>query len=138
MEDYHQGNIEMSTLQRNAEAGDTLAQYELASVLSTGFLGEDKIEDSFYWYMKAALRGHVESIWNAGLQLVEGKVIERDIEAGLHLIHMAAKERCYGALRFLGHAYHSGLHGLYMDKQKGEFWYLLADKYKDIDTPSRY
>lgn len=123
----------MCVLIRNAEAGDALAQYELATILAADSMTE-QYTDSFYWYMKAALRGHAKSIWHAGLQLLEGEVVTRDIEAGLHLIQLAAKKRCYDALRFLGDAYHLGLHSLPVDKQMGDFWYRLADNYRAIDT----
>lgn len=136
MNDHHSENEELRALRTKAETGDALAQYELATVLATGFWGEKKLTDSFYWYMKAALRGHSEAMWNAGLQLVEGEGTERDIDAGLHLIHLAAHERCYAARRFLGKAYHLGLHGVPRDRHKSEFWRRLANSPEKVDKHS--
>jgi TPR repeat protein len=114
-------------LRRKAETGDLLAQMELATVLATGSLGVKNDEDSFYWYMKAALKGHIDAMWHAGMRLVEGVGVERSIEAGLHLIHLAADRCCYKALHFLGDAYVMGLHGIEKDKRKGEYWYRQAE-----------
>jgi TPR repeat protein len=117
----------MNALRKKAEAGDAVAQTELANVLASGSMGELNHIDSFYWYMKASLRGHVDAMMNAGLQLVEGVGVERSIMAGLHLIHLAANRKCYKALRYLGAVYSIGLHGVEMDERQGEYWYRLAE-----------
>jgi TPR repeat protein len=117
----------LSTLISKAESGDALAQYELASILAAGYLGEKNLEASFYWYMKAALRGHVEAMWSAGLQLVQGVGVEKANEAGLYLINLAASRYCCEAINFLAYAYEKGLHGVSKDKQKSEYLHHLAD-----------
>lgn len=128
MNDPYSGNEVLQVLRTKAEKGDTLAQYELATVLATGIWGEQRPEDAFYWYMKAALGGHAEAMWNAGLQLVEGEGAEQDVEAGLHLIHLAANARCYAARCFLEKAYQLGLHGMPQDQKRSEFWRCLANE----------
>jgi len=131
------GNEALQVLRTKAETGDTLAQYELATVLATGIWGEQKPEDAFYWYMKAALRGHADAMWNAGLQLVEGEGAERDVEAGLHLIRLAANKSCYAARCFLAKAYQSGLHGLPQDQEKSEFWRRMANSSEKVNAQQR-
>lgn len=128
------GKNELNVLRNKAESGNTLAQYELAAVLATGFMGEQCIEESFFWYMTAAERGHVEASWNAGLMLVDGEGIERNTETGLKLIFLAANEYCYGACRFLGDSFRSGIHGLSVDKQQSEYWYDIAEQRGEINT----
>jgi TPR repeat protein len=120
-------NKQLNALRKQAEAGDAVAQHELANVLATGSMGELNHMESFYWYMKASLRGHVDAMLNAGLQLVEGVGVEQSIKAGLHLIHLAANRNCYRALRYLGAIYCMGLHGVEMDRRQGEYWYQLAE-----------
>jgi TPR repeat protein len=128
----------MNTLRRKAEAGDSLAQYELATVLAYGGVDIRNLEESFYWHMKAALRGHVEAMCNAGEQLLQGIGVERSIEAGLHLIHEAASRRCYRAIRFLGDIHIMGLYGVEIDRRKGEYWYRQAENVWNIHKQSNY
>jgi len=127
MEVSHQGVSQLHELQRKAEAGNTLAQYELASVLANGYRGKHYHEDSFYWYMKAALRGHAEAMWMAGLLLVKGEGVESTLEAGLHLIHLAATKCCSEAMHFLADAYQQGMHGVPKNSQQGDYWKRLAE-----------
>jgi TPR repeat protein len=121
-------NKQLNELIKKAEYGNAAAQNELANALATGSMGELNHMDSFYWYMKASLRGHVDAMLNAGLQLIEGAGVERSIKAGLHLIHLAANRNCYRALQCLGAIYCMGLYGVAMDKRQGEYWYRLAEE----------
>jgi TPR repeat protein len=127
-------NKKLNDLRKKAQTGDALAQHELANVLATGSMGELNPMDSFYWNMKASLRGHGDAMLNAGLQLLEGVGVERSIKAGLYLIHLAANGNCYRALRYLGAIYCMGLHGVEMDKRQGEYWYRLAEDAETIQT----
>lgn len=136
MKVQHRGVTALRELVRKAEAGNTLAQYELATVFANGFLGEKYHEDSFYWYMKAALRGHIGAMWNAGLLLVKGLGVESTLEAGLHLIQLAATKQCLEAIHFLSDAYQRGLHGVPRNRQKGDYWKRLAESTRFIDSRS--
>jgi TPR repeat protein len=122
-----------AALRCKAEAGNALAQYELAAVLASDSINECNIKDSFYWYMKAALRGHVEAMCNAGIQLLQGVGVERSIEAGLYLVHLSASRCCYKAFRLLGDIYLMGLYGVEIDRRKGEYWYRQAEGVRSID-----
>ncbi|MEJ2453996.1 MAG: hypothetical protein P8103_07560 [Candidatus Thiodiazotropha sp.] len=117
----------MSMLITKAKEGDSAAQYEIASILASGHLGTINHKAAFHWYMKAALKGHIEAMWNAGLQLVLGLGVEMDIDAGLHLIDMAASRYCYDAIRYLADTYHLGLHGVSIDREKSDYLYRLAE-----------
>jgi hypothetical protein len=109
-----------------ARAGDSAAQYEIACILASGQLGVIDHKVSFHWFMKAALKGHIEAMWNAGLQLVLGLGVEMDADAGLHLIDLAASRNCYDAICYLAHTYHLGLHGVSIDREKSGYLYRLA------------
>lgn len=104
-----------------------MAQYELATILEHGESDIRNHEDSFYWYMKAALSGHVEAMCNAGIKLLKGIGVEKSIEAGLHLINMAAGRCNYKAIRLLGDIYTMGLYGVEVDRRKGEYWYRKSE-----------
>jgi uncharacterized protein len=132
----HQGVSELHALIRKAEAGNTLAQYELASVLAKGFQGEQYHEDSFYWYMKAALKGHAEAMWNAGLLLIKGVGVERALDAGLHLIHLAATKCCSEAMHFLADAYQRGMYGVPRNRQRGDYWKQQAESTRGVNSGS--
>jgi uncharacterized protein len=110
-----------------ARAGDSAAQYEIACIFASGQLGIINHKASFHWFMKAALKGHIEATWNAGLQLVQGLGIEMAVEAGLHLIDLAANRNCYDAICYLAHTYHLGLHGVSIDRGKSSHLYRLAE-----------
>ncbi len=110
-----------------ARAGDSEAQYEIACILASGHLGAINHKAAFHWYMKAALKGHVEAMWNAGLQLVLGMGVEMSIDAGLHLIDRAASRYCHDAVRYLADTYHFGLHGVSIDREKSDYLYRLAE-----------
>lgn len=118
----------LDALRKKAETGDAGAQYELATALANGISCVHGNEESFYWFMKAALKGHADAMWNAGLQLVKGAGVERAVEAGLHLIHLSANRYCCKALRFLGDMYNMGSYGVAMDRQKGDCCYRLANE----------
>jgi TPR repeat protein len=130
----HHDEDMLSLLKSKAEAGDSLAQYELATRLANGDLGERDHEASFNWYMKAALKGHVDAMWCAGLQLVQGVGVERALEAGLHLINLAASHSCYDAIIFLADSYHMGENGIPIDRRKSKHLYSLAERVKAIDA----
>ena len=138
MDNHHHGGNKVSTLITKAEAGDCMAQYEFACILASGYMGTKNHEASFYWYMKAALKGHVEAMWNAGLQLVLGIGVDKAIEAGMHLVDLAASRYCHDAIRFLADAYHMGLHGVSIDREKSDYLYRLAESLesKDRTTPA--
>jgi uncharacterized protein len=123
----------LDALRKKAETGDTRAQYELATSLANIKARVHGCEESFYWYMKAALKGHAEAMWHAGLQLFKGEGVEPAIEAGLHLIHLSADRCCCEALRFLGGIYNMGSDGVMMDRQKGDYYYRLANEIENSD-----
>lgn len=123
----------MDALRKKAETGDTRAQYELATTLANVKACVHGCEESFYWYMKAALKGHAEAMWYAGLQLIKGLGVEQGVEAGLHLIHLSADRCCCKALRFLGERYNTGSYGVMMDRQKGDYYYRLANEIENSD-----
>ncbi len=110
-----------------AREGDSAAQYEIACILASGQLGAINHQASFHWFMKAALKGHVDAMWNAGLQLVLGVGVEEAIDAGLYLIDLAASRYCYSAIRYLADTYHLGLHGVPVDSEKSDYLYRLAE-----------
>jgi hypothetical protein len=118
--------FKVSKLITKAWSGDKTAQFEIACILASGQLGVINHKGSFHWFMKAALKGHIEATWNAGLQLVLGLGVEMDAEAGLHLIDRAASRNCYDAICYLAHTYHLGLHGVSIDREKSGYLYRLA------------
>lgn len=135
---YLKGVDVLDALRNKAETGDTRAQYELATALANGISRVHDSEESFYWFMKAALKGHAEAMWYAGLQLVKGAGVERAVEAGLHLIHLSANRYSCRALRFLGDIYNMGSYGVAMDRQKGDCCHRLANEIENCDIdPSK-
>jgi TPR repeat protein len=119
--------FKVSMLITKAKAGDSAAQYEIACILASGQLGVINHKVSFHWFMKAALKGHIEAMWNAGLQLVLGLGVDMAADAGLHLIDLAASRNCYDAICYLAHTYHLGLHGVSIDREKSGHLYRLAE-----------
>lgn len=85
--------VDLEGLQRNAQAGDRVAQYNLGVLCETGRHGVplDKAEAA-RWYRKSADQGYENAQYNLGVLYLRGEGVEQDREAALHWIGLAADQ----------------------------------------------
>ncbi|MFZ5654493.1 MAG: tetratricopeptide repeat protein [Pseudomonadota bacterium] len=88
-----QVTVDLEALQRNAQAGDRVAQYNLGVVHETGRFGVpmDKAEAA-RWYRKSAEQGYENAQYNLGVLYLRGEGVEQDRAAALHWLGLAAEQ----------------------------------------------
>lgn len=92
-------------LEQSAELGYLPAIVILAQYLETGFVLEQDLERSAKLYQIAALRGHYESMYYHGLNLLYGgRGLEKNEELGMRLIKEAADHHVEQAKDYLKNA----------------------------------
>ena len=97
-----QVTIDLEGLQRNAQAGDRVAQYNLGVLYETGRHGVplDKSEAA-RWYLKSAEQGYQNAQYNLGVLYLRGEGMKPDRKAALHWIGLAAEQRNPAAIAAL-------------------------------------
>jgi TPR repeat protein len=88
-----QVTVDLAGLQRNAQAGDRMAQYNLGVLCETGRHGVpmDKAE-AVRWYRKSAEQGYENAQYNLGVLYLRGDGVEENREAALHWLGLAADQ----------------------------------------------
>lgn len=92
-EPEQQPTVDLAGLQRNAQAGDRVAQYNLAVIHETGRFGAplDKAEAA-RWYRKSAEQGYENAQYNLGVLYLRGEGVAQDRAAALHWLGLAAEQ----------------------------------------------
>lgn len=115
-----------------AEAGVLSAKFTLACELDNQALDnkdQAKAEESARLFAEAAKGGHAYAKWCHGLDLISGKVIEKDEALGLTFIREAAEQKFEGAIQFMADAYAAGTFGYPKDEGEAARWRKrLSDK----------
>ena len=88
-----QVTVDLEGLQRNAQAGDRVAQYNLGVLHDTGQHGVplDKTKAA-HWYRKSAEQGYENAQYNLGVLYLRGEGVQQDRAAALHWIGLAAEQ----------------------------------------------
>ena len=108
-----------------AEAGDPVAQYNVATLFRTGKGAARNPEASVGWYTRAAEQGHLASQTNLGRIYLSGDGVQRDPELGLKWLRLAADEDFPPAQYYLGELYRTG-EGVRVDLAQAHAFYLEA------------
>ncbi|MGE3297716.1 MAG: tetratricopeptide repeat protein [Porticoccaceae bacterium] len=97
-----QPTVDLAGLQSNAQAGDRVAQYNLAVIHETGRFGAplDKAEAA-RWYRKSAEQGYQNAQYNLGVLYLRGEGVEQDPQAAVHWLRLAAEQRNPAAIAAL-------------------------------------
>jgi TPR repeat protein len=82
---------------KDAQCGNVLSQYIVATI----FKREKNYESSLYWFMKAGLQGHAESLYQVGVCFFRGIGTTVNLEKSLTWFKMANVKRHYAATMFL-------------------------------------
>ena len=75
----------------SAEGGNVTAQSQVGYMYSCGIGTELDKKAAFEWNKKAALQDDVRGMISYGCDLIDGKIIEKDIDLGLFYLHRAAE-----------------------------------------------
>lgn len=88
-----QVTVDLEALQRNAQAGDRVAQYNLGVLHETGRYGValDKAE-AVRWYRLAAQQGYENAQYNLGVMYLRGEGVGADRETAVHWFRLAAEQ----------------------------------------------
>lgn len=117
-------------LMKLAEAGDPIAETNLARIISHG-LGVDKDEaEAIRWLRKAADRGSVQAMTTLGVMLSSGRGAPKDDAEAARLYRLAAEQGFAPAQSNLGRAYRTG-QGVAKDEAESAKWYRLAAEQGD-------
>ena len=87
--DYKQA---FELIQPYAEAGNVVAQYNLAMMFAEGDGTNTDDEKAVYWYIKAARNGHMKAQNNLGLRYHDGKGVAVDEYKSLYWFIEASKQ----------------------------------------------
>lgn len=87
--DYKQA---FKLIQPYAEAGDVVAQYNLAMMFAEGDGTNVNDKKAVYWYIKAAKNGHMRAQNNLGLRYHDGKGVDVDEHMSLYWFVEASKQ----------------------------------------------
>ena len=122
-------------LQRSAEQGYALAQYNLAyyfEYAEHGFEQDD--EKAVYWYQHAAAQNYPEAINNLGDKYERGRGVKRDLQQAAKYYQQAAQLNIVEAMYNLGRLYLKGA-GVTKDEVLAKYW--LTESAQRAYAPAR-
>lgn len=98
--------VDLDRLQRNAETGDRVAQYNLGVIRETGQFGAtmDKAQAASL-YRKSADQGYANAQYNLGVLYLRGEGVKADRQAAIGWLQLAAGQNhqpAIAALKKLG------------------------------------
>lgn len=115
----------MEQCRKQAEAGDSQAQFDLGC-MHFGADGEDRDwEQALRWWRKAAEQGHAAALSNLAWLYHAGQDVPQDLAQSLGWARQAADLGLAGAQFFLGERYAKG-EGVEKDGQQACAWYTKA------------
>jgi hypothetical protein len=108
-----------------AEAGDPIAQYNLALSYRLGKFGPPDAAKAISWYQKAADAGVAEAQFNLGVSLMQGEGMAKDEKTGVKWLYLAASQGLFEAQLALIRSYSKGI-GVEANAEKAFTWDCLA------------
>lgn len=114
---------------RAACLGDQAAMFNLGLMFRLGFGLSQSDEQSCYWYLKSALKGHVPAQSNMGYLYHHGIGIERNLSEAVKWYSLAADDEYPDALYNLGALYEHG-EGVTQDLLEAVWLYNKAKEYE--------
>jgi TPR repeat protein len=77
-------------IEKNAERGDSNAQYKLGLVYDVGVGARQDLAKAALWYQRAADQGHVAAQFNLGLMYASGRGVPEDLVQAHMWLNLAA------------------------------------------------
>ena len=88
-----QVNVDLEALQRQAEAGDRVAQYNIGVLHQTGQFGvKADTAEAVRWYRKSAAQGYSNAQYNLGVMYLRGEGVERNPKAAINWLQLSAEQ----------------------------------------------
>jgi TPR repeat protein len=115
----------LSEIQKEAEEGNSHAQYTLARMYQNGEGVDSDNKKAIEWYTKAVEQGNANALYNLGTMYQYGEGVPQDIIKAVELITRAAGQGFAWAQYNLGEFYQNGV-GVPIDKKKALEWYAKA------------
>jgi hypothetical protein len=115
----------MAMIQKQAEAGDALACFQLGNEYLLGSLPKNPTEAA-KWFRKAADLGNPDGLNNLGALYHRGEGVPRDEKESFRCIHKAAELGSPRAQAAIGSAYELGNDLVEKDLTEALRWYRLA------------
>ena len=131
IESVERGAIEEKELssidryRRDAENGDSEAQYELGLSYIYGIGVEENIAEGVKWFQKAAEQGKTEAQFNLAIAYADGRGIQQNSVEASKWFQKAADQEDAASQYFLGTMYNHG-DGVRQDYDEAIKWYLKA------------
>ena len=122
------GKMPLDVAREQAQQGIDEAMYQLGNRYDNGDGVEQNAEVASDWWLKAAMKGHIEAAHNLGNYYFYKK---HDVENGLRWLEKAASDNSTLSLYALGDIYINGL-GIVQDVEKG---LAYINKAADLDYP---
>ncbi len=125
-------SIAVKYLEQAATQGDIDSMVSLAQL---GSQQSSKLHDvdSVYWYLQAALKGHYEAQYEAGMIYISGKSVPQDFRLAYRWLLLAAQKGHKNAQFQLGVLYSEGL-GVPKNDYRAAKWYLKAAEQSHKDA----
>jgi TPR repeat protein len=117
--------LNLSTLQKKADAGDLKAQFELGSRYNYGRTLPKNTREALYWLRKAAQAGHVEAQRLLAVKLFEGHDLPVDFEEAFKWAQRLAESGDKPGQLMLGNMYANG-EGTARSLVRAYMWFDIA------------
>lgn len=118
-------DLGIKVVEQAAMANLTEAQIYMGDLCLSGDSAAEKIEDSSYWFAKAAKLGNSEAMMKLGLNYINGRGIAKDLKKGCFWLESAAEKGDAKAMYHAGKAWMGvGQHGT----EIAYIWFYLASQ----------
>jgi hypothetical protein len=132
IQDPIQGTDENRTLNR-ANAGDSIAQYEMGLRYANGKGVPQNYQDAMTWFAKAAENGNNKAQWKLGLGYMKGIGVPHDERKAVVWFKRAANQGDARAQSALSDAYSSG-RGIPRDYVRAYTWFAISAGLRNNDN----
>ncbi|MGB9198149.1 MAG: tetratricopeptide repeat protein [Terriglobales bacterium] len=119
--------VEITELQKKAEAGDSSAEFALGQAYETGKDVHRDFQRAAFWYRKAAEQGNPKAQGSLGVLYWIGEGVEKEREQAITWYRKAARQGEPSAMFNLGVAYYNG-DVVTGNETTAHAWFLLASE----------
>lgn len=120
-----EGRLSDKHLLVEAEAGDAVAQFDLAVLYDQGYGVPQDYAQAIVWYRKSAIQGNANAQTNLCEMYGDGHGVSKDYAKAIYWCRKAAKQGSAAAQYSLGASYYQGF-GVPQDYEEAYFWLDLA------------
>lgn len=123
----------IQTLKLSGQAGNLLAQKQLAEVYYYGYVAPTNFRESFYWYQQAATQGDKTAQYQLGSFYEQGRGTHKNHTEALHWYSLAAEQHYTPAYLKIAESFRYGK-GLPKNPDRALTWYRRAAEAGDLSA----